>query len=156
MPTFGRLRMPRVHLPPWLQNRPPTHVAPVQRCLARPWVAWVRFFPRKFQHVPFVVRNSVSVRVIHSTLQNSEVRASECGPPLSRRVAGERGVPADNNLAGGLAVGLVADQRRETMDRNRLGLATISSFGLVRLALALMPNVVQDRSLHDRLRRSDP
>ena len=61
---------------PWLQKRPLTHVAPVQRGLARPWVAWVRFFPGKCQYVPLAVRNSVSVRVFHRSLQHSEVSTS--------------------------------------------------------------------------------
>ena len=61
---------------PWLQKRPLTHVAPVQRGLARPWVAWVRFFPIKCQNVPLAVRNSVSVRVFHRSLQHSEVSTS--------------------------------------------------------------------------------
>ena len=61
---------------PWLQKRPLTHVAPGQPGLARPWVAWVRFFPGKCQNVPLGERNRVSVRVFHRSLQHSEVSIS--------------------------------------------------------------------------------
>ena len=60
---------------PWLQKRPLTHVAPVQRGLARPWVAWVRF-TGKCQYVPLAVRNCVSVRFFYRSLQHSEVSTS--------------------------------------------------------------------------------
>ena len=65
-----------VHILPWLQKRPLTHVAPGQPGLARPWVAWVRFFPGKCQNVQLGVRNRVSVRVFHRSLQRSEVSIS--------------------------------------------------------------------------------
>ena len=61
---------------PWLQKRPLTHVAPGQPGLARPWVAWFRFFPGKCQYVPLAVRNCVSVRFFYRSLQHSEVSTS--------------------------------------------------------------------------------